>query len=188
MFPPSFFEDRCVDFQRLTHRSSKVNISIFEGRHIDLRKSTHRSLKVDTSIIDLQRSTHRSSKVDTSISEGRHIDLRKSLHRSSKKEGGNIAPTTQHRTDIPTIREYISNLDSVRYNIRRSYTRPYTHIRQRISNTSYVLYAYLYCVYALVGGAISICGPYICAVSRICANESHAVFHRPVVCAVKTQL
>ena len=30
--------------------------------------------------------------------------------------------------------------------------------------TSYVLYAYLYCVYALVGGAISIRDPYICAV------------------------
>ena len=39
---------------------------------------------------------------------------------------------------------------------------------------------------ALVGGAISIRDPYICAVSRVCANESHAVFHGPVVCAVKT--
>ena len=45
---------------------------------------------------------------------------------------------------------------------------------------------YLYCVYALVGGVISIRDPYICAVSRVCANESHAVFHGPVVCAVKT--
>ena len=33
---------------------------------------------------------------------------------------------------------------------------------------------------------ISIRDPYICAVSRVCANESHAVFHGPVVCAVKT--
>ena len=40
--------------------------------------------------------------------------------------------------------------------------------------------------YALVGGAISIRDPYICAVSLVCANESHAVFHGPVVCAVKT--
>ena len=47
-------------------------------------------------------------------------------------------------------------------------------------------FPYLYCVYALVGGAISIRDPYICAVSRVCANESHAVFHGPVVCAVKT--
>ena len=52
--------------------------------------------------------------------------------------------------------------------------------------SSYVLNAYLYCVYALVGGAISIRDPYICAVSLVCANESHAVFHGPVVCAVKT--
>ena len=39
--------------------------------------------------------------------------------------------------------------------------------RERIVHstcTSYVLYAYLYCVYALVGGAISIRDPYICAV------------------------
>ena len=55
---------------------------------------------------------------------------------------------------------------------------PYVHS----TCTSYVLNAYLYCVYALVGGAISIRDPYICAVSRVCAKESHAVFHRPVVC------
>ena len=59
---------------------------------------------------------------------------------------------------------------------------PYVHF----TCTSYVLNAYLYCVYALVGGAISIRDLYICAVSRVCAKESHAVFHRPVVCAVKT--
>ena len=66
---------------------------------IGLRRSTqrHRSSKVGTSIVDLRKSTHRSSKVDTSI-----IDLRRSTHRSSKIEGGNIAPTTQHRTDNPT--------------------------------------------------------------------------------------
>ena len=48
-----------------------------------------------------------------------------------------------------------------------------------------VTYAYLYCVYALVGGAISIRDPYICAISRVCANESHAVFHKPIVCTLK---
>ena len=37
---------------------------------------------------------------------------------------------------------------------------------------SYVLCAYLYCVYALVGGAISIRDPYICAVSRVCAKDT----------------
>ena len=71
---------------------------------IGLRRSTqrHRSSKVGTSIVDLRKSTHRSSMVDTSI-----IDLRRSTHRSSKIEGGNIAPTTQHRADIPTIRHRI---------------------------------------------------------------------------------
>ena len=59
---------------------------------------------------------------------------------------------------------------------------PYVHS----TCTSYVLNAYLYCVYALVGGVISIRDPYICAVSRVCAKESHAVFHRPVFCTVKT--
>ena len=63
---------------------------------------------------------------------------------------------------------------------------PYVHS----TCTSYVLnaylYIYIYCAYALVGRAISIRDPYICAVSRVCAKESHAVFHRPVVCAVKT--
>ena len=50
----------------------------------------------------------------------------------------------------------------------------------RDSTRALVMYwnAYLYCVYALVGGAISIRDPYICAVSRVCANESHAVFSR----------
>ena len=71
-----------------------------------------------------------------------------------------------------------------------TYTRPYGNSAcgpyVHSTCTSYVLNAYLYCVYALVGGAISIRDPYICAVSRICAKESHAVFHRPVVCAVKT--
>ena len=31
--------------------------------------------------------------------------------------------------------------------------------------------AYLYCVYALAGGAISIRDLYICAVSQVCAND-----------------
>ena len=31
--------------------------------------------------------------------------------------------------------------------------------------------AYLYCVYALVGGAISIRDLYICVVSQVCAND-----------------
>ena len=56
---------------------------------------------------------------------------------------------------------------------------PYVHS----TCTSYELNAYLYCVYALVGGAISTV--YLCCFTSLC-QESHAVFHRPVVCAVKT--
>ena len=54
------------------------------------------------------------------------------------------------------------------------------HVTPHVQSTcaSYVLYIYLYCVYVLVGGAISIRDPYICA------NESHTIFHKPVVCAV----
>ena len=169
-----------IDLRRSAHRSS-----IFEGRHI-----YHRSSKVDTSIVDLRKSTHRSSKVDTSIFEDRR---------------------RKHRTNIPTIRHRILSTTAIHsytidiigyvfivstvipriprgtHNIGRRYTRPYTYIRQQSHTcTSYVLYVYLYCVNALVGGAISIRDLYIHAVSRVCANGSHAVFHRPVVCAVKT--
>ena len=49
-----------------------------------------------------------------------------------------------------------------------------------------IAYLYIVYIYVLVGGAISIRDLYICVVSRVCANEAHAVFHRPVVCAVKT--
>ena len=71
------------------------------------------------------------------------------------------------------------------FHIRQSARATATHARLH-TYTSYVLNAYLYCLYTLVGAAISIRDPYICAVSRVCANESHAVFHEPVVCAVKT--
>ena len=56
-----------------------------------------------------------------------------------------------------------------------TYTGPYSnsmcepHVHS--TYTSCVLYTYLYCVYALVGEAISTRDPYICA------NEWHAVFH-----------
>ena len=159
----------------ISHRSS-----VFEGRHID-----HPSSKVDTSIIDPRKSTHRSS-----IFESRHVDLRRSTHRSSKLEGGNIALTFQQFVTeyCPQRRSIvIPNIPRGTHNIRRRYTRPYTYIRrQPYTCTNYVLYAYLYCIYPLVDGAISIRDPYIRAILRVCANESHGVFHKPVVCAVKT--
>ena len=143
----------------ISHRSS-----IFEGRHI----------------------YHRSSKIDTSSFEGRHIDHRRSKAETSHRQP-NIAHSDNSSLNIvhngaPYI--VIPKIPRGTYNIRRRYTRPYTYIRirqQPHTCTSYVLYAYLYYVYALVGGAISICDPHTCAVLRVCANRSHAVFHRPVV-------
>ena len=71
---------------------------------------------------------------------------------------------------------------------RRS-ARVTAHTRVGVDSTK----AYLYCVYALLGGAIVIRDLYnncLCDFKSLCErlNESHAVFHRPVVCAVKTEL
>ena len=120
------------------------------------RRPTHRPCKC-SSIANF--TSIGSSKVDTST-----IDLRTSTHRRVKAE-------TSHR------RHRISSTCTCTDN---SNTRVTPHC------TCYVLNAYLYCVYALVGRAISIRDPYICAVSWVCANKSHTVFHGPVVCAVKT--
>ena len=36
MFPPSFFEDQCVDFRRSMCRPSKIDVSPFEDRCHDV--------------------------------------------------------------------------------------------------------------------------------------------------------
>ena len=140
--------------------------SSFEGRHNDHRSSkvVHPSSKVDTSIID---PTHRSS-----IFESRHIDLRRSTHRSSIFEGRHIDLRRSKADIAPTFRQFVTegtHADTLIYCNRptRALVMYYTPI--------YIA------LHALVGGAISIRDPYICAVLRICANGSHAVFHRPVV-------
>ena len=112
----------------ISHRSS-----VFEGRH---------------NAIDLRRSAHRSS-----IFESRHIDLRRSTHRSSKIEGGNIAPTTQHHADIPTIRHRILSTTPLHnyliylrfcavytYCIRRRHTRPFIRYMRKRPQTALVMY------------------------------------------------
>ena len=136
--------------------------SIFEGRHIDLRKATHRSSKVDASIFEDRRRKHHT-------------------YNSSSNIVHNCAPKSLEWTKLHTlIRIYMyKNKQYLIYGNSNTRVTPHVHY-------SYVLNAYLYCVYALVGGVISIRDPYICPVSRVCANESDAVFHGPVVCAVKT--
>ena len=159
---PSIFDGRHIN-----HRSSKVGTLIFESRHIDLRRSTRRSSIFEGRHIDLRRPTHQSSKVDTSIFEGRHIDLRRSKAETSHRQP-NIALTFQQFVTeyCPHQRsKVILKIPRGTYNIRR-YTSPYTYIRRQPHTcTSYVLYAYLYCIYVLVGRAINIRDPYICAVS-----------------------
>ena len=69
MFPPSIFEDRCVDLRRSMCRLSKNDVS-------NLRRSmcTCRPSKIDDRCVDLRRSLCRPSKnVD------RCVDLRRSM-------------------------------------------------------------------------------------------------------------
>ena len=39
MFPPSIFEDRCVNFRRSICRLSKIDVSTSEDQCVDLRRS-----------------------------------------------------------------------------------------------------------------------------------------------------
>ena len=61
MFPPSIFEDRCVDFRR-----SMIDVSTFEDRCVTLRRSMSRC-------VDLR------SEIDVSTFEDRCVDLRRSV-------------------------------------------------------------------------------------------------------------
>ena len=66
MFPPSIFEDRCVDFRRSMRRLSKINISTFEDRCVAVRRHS----KVDVTMC-------RPSEIDVSTFEDRCVDLRR---------------------------------------------------------------------------------------------------------------
>ena len=48
MFPPSIFEDRCVDFRRLMCRLSNIDVSPFEDR-------CHDVLTFEDGCVDLRR-------------------------------------------------------------------------------------------------------------------------------------
>ena len=59
MFPPSIFEDRCVDFRR-----SMIDVSTFEDRYVALRISMSR-------YVDLRRSMCRPAEMDVLTFEDR---------------------------------------------------------------------------------------------------------------------
>ena len=67
MFPPSIFEDRCVDFRR-----SMIDVSIFEDRCVALRRLMCRPSKIDVTMcrpseidgVDFRRSMCRPSEMD----------------------------------------------------------------------------------------------------------------------------
>ena len=71
IFPPSIFEDRCVDFRR--------SVSTFEDRCFALRRSMSRC-------VDLRRSMCRLSKIDVSTFGDRCADFRRSMCRPSEMD------------------------------------------------------------------------------------------------------
>ena len=69
----------------------------------------------------------------------------------------------RHRLNIQSmVRVSITQLTHVHTATATATAHVSPHVHY--TYTSYVLCAYLYCVYVLVGGAISIRDPYICAV------------------------
>ena len=75
MFPPSIFEDHCVDFQR-----SMIDVSTCEDRCVALRRSMCRPSKIDVSrCVDLRRSMCRLSKIDVLTFGDGCVDLRRPM-------------------------------------------------------------------------------------------------------------
>ena len=56
MFPPSFFEDRCVDFRRSKMcRLSKIDVSPFEDRCVAFEDQCHDVSTFGDGCVDLRR-------------------------------------------------------------------------------------------------------------------------------------
>ena len=72
MFPPSIFEDRCVDFRRSMCQLSNIDVSTFEDRCVALGKSMSRC-------VDLRRWMCRLSKIDESTFGDGCVDLRRPM-------------------------------------------------------------------------------------------------------------
>ena len=47
MFPPSIFEDRCIDFRRSMCQLSNIDVSTFGDGCVDFRRSMSRPSKMD---------------------------------------------------------------------------------------------------------------------------------------------
>ena len=71
MFPPSIFEDRCVNFRRSMCRISNIDVSPFVDRC--------RPSKIDSRCVDLWRSMCRLSKIDVSTFGDGCVDLRRPM-------------------------------------------------------------------------------------------------------------
>ena len=68
MFPPSIFEDRCIDFRR--------SMSTFEYRCVALRKSMCHPSKIDVKMCRPSEIDGRLSKIDVSTFGDGCVDLR----------------------------------------------------------------------------------------------------------------
>ena len=66
MFPPSIFEDRCVDFRRSMCRLSNIDVSPFEDR-------CHDVLTFGDRCVDFRRSMCRPSEMDVLTFEDRSM-------------------------------------------------------------------------------------------------------------------
>ena len=123
----------------------------------------------------------RPSKIDVSTFGDRCVDLRRSMCRPSEIDvltfddrWSMCRPSkTDGRCEIRLL--YLLKTLILYINCMRITPRVCTSVLSLCIERLFILHI-----------CVSICGPYICAVSLVCANESHAVFHGPVVCAVKT--
>ena len=68
MFPPSIFEDRCVDFRR-----SMIDVSTFKDRYVALRRSC------DALRRSMSRCVGRLSKIDVSTFGDGCVDLQRPM-------------------------------------------------------------------------------------------------------------
>ena len=70
MFPPSIFEDRCVDFRR-SSRLSKIDMSPFEDRVSPFEDRCHDVSTFEDRCVDFRRSLCRPSEMDVLTFEDR---------------------------------------------------------------------------------------------------------------------